>query len=374
MDVDELETFSVLQYGPAMAFLNLVRNSGYPNQVAEYLGVLAREGKLVDFAKRLLDANAKKDDPHEEIVALRERFAYDFVVDKVSGRIGLGKKPFDLVSVGPGMPFLGRDKIRNRMRKLLSGDARTKNVMDLAGASGIGKSYVGVYLAELGRQLALYRIISVDFKRDLPVSPDEQITAVHLADTISRRVDGLEEYHNMYRDRPDDFKLSSFTQSLIRQLQKSDELHLFFFDHLHYVPLTDSVQDMIVYLADSIARPDTPGVVVTSGLALRPQDEVFGDVGVIGLGKITYQQVLKYFNYLYDAISTAEARADQAAKLAFLQRAMKPLPKDFFADETQATVAEISARCRMMTDILIDGGEEGTDDIEEPGLILDLHG
>lgn len=252
----------------------------------------------------------------------------------------------------------------------MSGEDNVHKVLGLIGGARSGQSYLGVYLAEVGRKLGLYTIITVDFKRDLPVGPGEQVTAVHLADTISRRMVGLEEYQNMYRDRPDDFKLSSFTQSLIRQLQASEELYLFFFDHLNYVPLTDSVQDMIVYLTDMIARPDTPGVVVTSGLVLRPQDRIFGDLHWVTLGNFTQRQVVIYFNYLYDAISTPEARSDTDAKRAFLRETMKAFPDEFFHDLEQATVVEISRRCRAVTQIVLANSEPAEADVDD-GLILD---
>ncbi|MEM6771352.1 MAG: hypothetical protein AAF597_12285, partial [Bacteroidota bacterium] len=308
LDRDGLDTLAVIKFGPGQGFREQVRDGAFGDQVVEYLSLLSRKGKMMALIIAFLEQ--EKDNGRAEVAVLQEQFDTLIDIDTVSGEISLSKEPFKVVSIGPGMPFIGREAFKNHLRQVLSGHENVHNVVSLVGKARAGHSFLGAYLAEIGRRLKAYTIIAVDFKRDLPVDFGEQITAVHLADTLSRRIDGLEEYQNMYRDRPDDFKLSSFTQSLIRQLQTTDTLYVFFFDHLNYVPLSDSVQDMIVFLADKIARPNTPGVVVTSGLALRPQDQIFGDLHPVELGTFTRKQVGIYFNYLYDSISTPEARAD----------------------------------------------------------------
>lgn len=369
LDRDELNTFSVLQLGVDAGFLANVKAGAYPDQLVNFLTFLVRKGKLLDFSKQFLDA--QKENARAEVDALRGQFTTLFTEDEESGRIGLSKEQFKLVRVGPGMPFVGREKFRDHLRRVLSGEENVHNVVGLTGGARSGQSFLGAYLAEVGRRLGVFTIIAVDFKRDLPTGPGEQITAVHLADTISRRLPGLEEYQNMYRDRPDDFKLSSFTQSLIRQLQAHEELYLFFFDHLNYVPLTDSVLDMIVYLADKIARPNTPGVLVTSGLTLRPQDRIFGDLHPVLLGTFSRKQVIVYFNYLYDSISTPEAREDLDQKRAFLRETMAAFPAEFFEDPTLATVAEIGQRCKAVTRIVLENSQPAEEELED-GLILDF--
>ncbi len=369
IDRDGLETMAVIKFGPGMGFREQVRDGAFGDQVVEYLSFLSRKGKLMALATAFLDQ--EKENGRIEVSRLKQQFDALFEVDNDTGTISLSKEPFKVVSIGPGLPFIGRETFKNHLRQVLSGRESAHSVVSLEGGARYGHSYLGTYLEEIGRRLSAYTVISVDFKRDLPVDAGEQITGVHLADTLSRRIDGLEEYQNMYRDRPDDFKLSSFTQSLVRQLQASEELYVFFFDHLNYVPLSDSVQDMIVYLADKIARPDTPGVVVTSGLALRPQDQVFGDLHPVKLKVFTRKQVAIYFNYLYDSISTPEARADLDAKRDFLRETMEPFPEAFFEDPAQASVEEIGQRCRAITEIVLANSEPAEEDVED-GLILDF--
>lgn len=369
LDRDGLETLAVIKFGPGMGFREQVRDGAFADQVVEFMSFLSRKGKLLPLSIAFLDQ--EKDNDRAEVTGLRKQFDALFDVNEATGEVVLSKEPFKVVSIGPGMPFIGRSEFKNHLRQVLSGRENVHNVVSLVGGARSGHSFLGAYLAEISRKLKVYTIIAVDFKRDLPVDFGEQISAVHLADTLSRRIDGLEEYQNMYRDRPDDFKLSSFTQSLIRQLQSVDELHVFFFDHLNYVPLSDSVQDMIVYLADKIARPNTPGIVVASGLALRPQDSIFGDLHPVSLSTFTRKQVAIYFNYLYDSISTPEARQDLEAKRAFLRETMQAFPEEFFADPTKATVEEIGQRCKMVTKIVLAQSEPAEEDIED-GLILDF--
>jgi hypothetical protein len=366
---DELETFSIINLGLDLGFLTNVKEASYPVQLVNYLSFLNRKGKLMNLAKAFIES--QKDNDRDVVDLLRKQFTAIFTVDEATGNIGLSKEQFKVVNIGPGMPFIGREEFRDHLREVLSGQKNVHNIVSLDGGARSGHSFLGNYLAEVGRKLKAYTIISIDFKRDLPVNNGEQITGVHLADTISRRIDGLEEYQNMHRDRPDDFKLSSFSQSLIRQLQASDQLYLFFFDHLNYVPLTDSVLDMIVYLADKIARPDTPGVMVTSGLHLRPQDQIFGDQHHVSLESFTRKQVAIYFNYLYDSISTPEAREDRDAKRDFLRETMTAFPVEFFDDPAEATVVEIGQRCRAVTEIVLSHSEPAEEDVEE-GLILDF--
>lgn len=369
MDRDEMETLSVLLFGPPLAFRANVPEISYSDQLVAYLALLNRRGHLPEFTIRFLDKQVGN--LRQEVTDLRVKFDRTFTIAE-DGSIGLAPALFNVVQIGKSTPFIRRKGFQRHLRKVLGGEDFAHNVVALGGAPKSGRSYLGSYLSEIGTRNKLYKPISIDFRKDLPIGAGERPSAVHLADTLGRKISGLEEYRNMYRDRRADFKLSSFVQSLLTALQTSTELCLFFFDHIGRVPIDDSLQDLIVYLADKVARPETPGLVVVSGLLLRPGDEVFGGIHQIDLMPFDRKEVIVFFNHFYDFISTPELKANKEIKRSFLKSAMQKFPKALFEGSNSPTVAEIGELLKLTVRSILDNSEEAEDEVNDDSLILDV--
>jgi hypothetical protein len=99
---DDLQMFSVQQLGPELGFERNVRDGTWDYQVVTYVEALARKGKLVIAIQKFLAQ--EENNPRDEIRKLRQQFAACFTTNDATGKIGLSQEPFNVVSIGPGMP------------------------------------------------------------------------------------------------------------------------------------------------------------------------------------------------------------------------------------------------------------------------------
>lgn len=254
----------------------------------------------------------------------------------------------NIIEVMYHKPFIGRDGLKGYFQAL-EGGQKIPAVLLINGRSRVGRSYLFHFCDRLTSR-ELFKLVKIDFRRPTRLTP--WLLAREIAILV-----GLPDFHRKdIGDRSEDFKQQIFLNHLQAYLEKTEDRFLFFLDHCDEQDLSMATRDLIVGLANLIARDSVPGYLMAVGLSQIDQDRINGEQPT--LNNFRKADLQHYFEQYYDQLSKEFDTVREEDKAVFVNLALRKIPDEWFQDPLKTNVEPLSRTAELITQTLRESAME----------------